>query len=89
MSPLSLTDTPGVAAMKVAEKMRAVVEAVDFHHNKQKVAITISVGVSNFRDSDAAEKVFLRADQALYHAKGLGRNRCADDSSVPSSSKET
>ena len=80
-----ISDIPSAAVMKVAEKMRVAVEAADFHHNKQKVAITISVGVSSFRPSDTAEMVFLRADKALYHAKSLGRNRCVDDASVPSS----
>ncbi len=80
-----IADTPSVAAKKVAEKMRASVETADFHHNKQKVAITISVGVSSFSGSDTAEMVFLRADKALYRAKSLGRNRCIDDSGVPSS----
>ncbi len=77
-----LADTPNATAMKVAEKMRAAVEAADFHHSKQKVDITISIGVSSFKDSDTAEKVFLRADKALYHAKSLGRNRCVEDSGV-------
>lgn len=80
-----ISDIPSAAAMKVAEKMRVAVEAADFHHNKQKVAITISVGVSSFRPSDTAEMVFLRAGKALYRAKSLGRNRCVDDISVPSS----
>ncbi len=82
-----ISDTPSVAALNVAEKMRASVEAADFHHNKQKVAITISVGVSSFRDSDTAEMVFVRADKALYRAKSLGRNRCVDDTSLPASNE--
>jgi diguanylate cyclase len=77
-----IADTPTAAAVKVAEKMRASVEAADFHHNKQKVAITVSVGISSFRDADTADMVFLRADKALYRAKSLGRNRCVDDSSL-------
>lgn len=78
-----LADTPNNAAKKVAEKMRSAVEAADFHHNKLKVDITISVGISSFKESDTAEKVFLRADKALYHAKSLGRNRCVEEGEIP------
>lgn len=78
-------DTPEEAGMKVAEKMRTAVEAADFHYNKQKVDITLSIGMSSFRTSDTAEAVFLRADKALYRAKDLGRNRCVDDNGQGSS----
>ena len=43
----------------------------------QDYPISISVGVSEYCEgkSESLEKVIIQADQALYQAKGLGRNR--------------
>lgn len=37
--------------------------------------VTMSIGVSTYRQGDNAHKLIFRADQALYEAKRLGRNR--------------
>jgi len=37
--------------------------------------VTLSIGVSTYRQGDNAHKLIFRADQALYEAKRLGRNR--------------
>ena len=39
------------------------------------MTITFSAGIAEFRNGEAAEVTFERADQALYRAKGAGRNR--------------
>ena len=39
------------------------------------MTITLSAGIAEFRDGESAETAFERADQALYRAKGAGRNR--------------
>jgi len=39
------------------------------------VTITLSAGIAEFRNDEATEDTFERADQALYRAKGAGRNR--------------
>lgn len=61
---------------RVAEKLRAAIEACGFHYRGQDVSITISCGIALFTDGDTVEAVFERADQALYRAKEQGRNRC-------------
>jgi diguanylate cyclase len=40
------------------------------------VPVTISCGISQFREEDSPERVFERADEALYQAKRNGRNQC-------------
>lgn len=52
-------------------------------------SITISVGVARYPDHGATvDAVFLRADQALYHAKNHGRNAvCVADDTAPDRSR--
>ncbi len=71
-----LVGTPLADAVAVAELMRAAVEALRFHFRGVAVPVTISCGLTEFRDGDTAESVFDRADAALYRAKDAGRNRC-------------
>ena len=62
--------------LKVAEKLREMVENCAFHFHTKPIRITISCGVAEFHDGDDPESVFRRGDDALYHAKRAGRNRC-------------
>lgn len=39
------------------------------------LSVTVSFGVACFGEGDDAERVFIRADAALYQAKGAGRDR--------------
>lgn len=71
---LPATDSDG--AMKVADHLRASIEACPFNFRGERVSITMSFGVSEFRALEAPETVFERADQALYQSKETGRNRC-------------
>lgn len=40
-----------------------------------KISCTASIGVANYQTGDSFESIFKRADDALYQAKSLGRNR--------------
>jgi diguanylate cyclase len=71
-----LPDTDGSAAWQVAEKLRESVFECGFHHQGQRVTITISIGIASFSSNSTFEQVFERADTALYSAKTGGRNRC-------------
>ncbi|HIE54831.1 MAG TPA: diguanylate cyclase, partial [Chromatiaceae bacterium] len=64
------------AALLAANKLRRRIEKCGFHFRDKKVTITVSCGLSEYREGDTAEEVFERADQALYEAKKQGRNRC-------------
>ncbi|MCB1850691.1 MAG: diguanylate cyclase [Gammaproteobacteria bacterium] len=70
------------AAMSVAEKIRRAVEEKPFHAGDNRVVITISCGVSTFREGDGRKTPFERADEALYLAKRTGRNRCCSEHQI-------
>jgi diguanylate cyclase (GGDEF)-like protein len=67
-------DIHGAAA--VAERLRAAVEACTVSTETGPVRFTISLGVITLRAEDTlADLALQRADEALYAAKGSGRNR--------------
>jgi diguanylate cyclase (GGDEF)-like protein/PAS domain S-box-containing protein len=57
---------------KLAEKLRSAVERTPFPKVNH---ITISLGVSTFREDDTFSDFFKRVDQGLYYAKEHGRNQ--------------
>jgi diguanylate cyclase (GGDEF)-like protein len=62
----------------MAERIRVSVEAIQMEVNNEVVPLTISIGVSHCKASDAqceAENLLAAADSALYQAKKKGRNR--------------
>ena len=61
------------AKEELAESIRAEVEMFRFDDHPT-LKVTISIGVAEKADSDAAELI-RRADAALYRAKNAGRNR--------------
>ncbi len=71
-----LNGADGDAALHIAEKLRRTIKAAPFRARGERVAVTISCGVSTFSGDDTLETVFERADAALYAAKTSGRDRC-------------
>lgn len=63
-------------ALIFAERVRVSVEKARFQIESGEVlGVTVSVGVATFEDGDTQQKLFERADQALYRAKRGGRNQ--------------
>lgn len=62
-------------AQEVAERIRQTVETHLFVYENKKVKVTISIGVSSIVPNDTWDKMYNRADQALYRSKQTGRNR--------------
>ncbi|MCC2679535.1 MAG: hypothetical protein K0R29_2111 [Pseudobdellovibrio sp.] len=62
-------------AQEVAERIRSTVEAHPFVFEGKKIKVTISIGVSSIIQNDNWEKIYNRADQALYQSKQSGRNK--------------
>ncbi|MEG0860308.1 MAG: GGDEF domain-containing protein, partial [Pseudomonas sp.] len=72
---LLIPQTAMPAGYQLAESLRAAIEACPFHFKGERVTITLSIGISAFRPGERSELVLKRADEALYRAKHLGRNR--------------
>lgn len=72
---LLIPQTAMPAGCQLAETLRAAIEACPFHFKGERVTITLSIGISAFRSGERSEVVLKRADEALYRAKHLGRNR--------------
>ncbi|NPB08973.1 MAG: diguanylate cyclase [Thermodesulfobacteria bacterium] len=71
-----LSDVRAGEAVKVAEKLRQLVERAKFKVPGGQIQKTISIGVSEFPiDSEGIWEVIKYADVALYKAKEMGRNR--------------
>ena len=71
-----LPETSAEDAVKIAEKIRTSVEANLFSLRRQRMAMTVSIGVANLpKDALDLEDLLHKADQALYQAKKLGRNK--------------
>lgn len=62
--------------MEVAERLRKRLSEVRVDFEGKKITFTVSIGATLARRSDKAiEDVIKRADEALYKAKRMGRNR--------------
>lgn len=73
-----LPDVDMTTAKEVAEQVRKGVEKMKFVSARSKrllPSVTISAGISSYRDNEALDLFVGRADNALNHAKNSGRNR--------------
>jgi diguanylate cyclase len=72
-----MPQTPLQQAKEVAEALREGIASSPFNFGGKPVQITVSFGLTQFLPGDQGhERVFERADAALYQAKRQGRNRC-------------
>ncbi|HWR41922.1 diguanylate cyclase [Sporomusa sp.] len=70
------------AAIGIADRIRERIQAEEFVPAPNlTVTVTASFGLAELRYDDNAEKLFQRADEALYKAKAAGRNQivCLSD----------
>lgn len=71
-----LPETELAAALLTAERIRAAIGTHPVLHEDKAIPLTTSIGVAVWRGEEESLAVLLdRADQALYQAKQLGRNR--------------
>ena len=62
-------------ALTVAEKVRAQIESHHLTNKANVLNVTVSIGLSCFKEGDIETSIFERADKALYKGKQNGRNR--------------
>lgn len=76
---LLLPETDLLGGVVVAERLREAVHAMTFKPPAENLSVTISVGVASFSfpspSIDGIDSLITKADEALYQAKGNGRNR--------------
>lgn len=71
-----LTNVSKYDAFRVAERIRLEIQDTSFEEIGVPERITVSFGISNFpEDGEEVLDLLIKADQALYQAKSLGRNR--------------
>ena len=78
-----MSDTDQNVATKVADRLRKVIAAETFARDvlDEGLKITISLGCATATDPmETSESLLKRADEALYEAKKLGRNRTVSSS---------
>jgi len=69
-------------ARRIAEHVRAEIEQTEFKAGKKSIAVTVSIGVSQYVGVEPHEATISRADTGLYAAKNSGRNRvCVETNS--------
>lgn len=62
-------------ALDIAEELRKAIENHDLESEKGLLKVTTSLGVAEFpKDASTADELIKAADDALYKAKGEGRN---------------
>ena len=81
---LMLPETPAPDALVLAERVRRVIAGLSLRGAEtggSGISLTVSVGVVEYRLGEAVAQAIARADEALYVAKSLGRNRihCHDE----------
>ena len=81
-----MVDTPLEEALRIAERVRLLVLGYPFYgeHVFPNGELTISIGLAVATPSMLSREDLVRAaDEALYEAKGTGRNRCCAVPSAP------
>ena len=73
---LLLPETDETSAQQVASRLRQLVAEHVVEYNGAQIQVTISIGVTTYDPTmDTLDDLLNRADQALYRAKRMGKNR--------------
>lgn len=61
--------------MILSEKIRMMIEKSSIKRDEKAVKVTISIGVTIFKNEDSVDSALNRADDLLYQSKSNGRNK--------------
>ena len=71
-----LPETKGSDVLVVAERLRQITEQQKLSYDGRAINVSVSIGTAEYENiADTITSVIKRADQSLYKAKNLGRNR--------------
>ena len=68
-----MPETSYSTAIKVAEKLRKIIDSCHWDIGEKRISVTVSIGIASI-DSEDSNELISRADKALYMAKEKGRN---------------
>jgi len=68
-------NTTAQTALSISERFRKEIEKKTFTYAGERLSISVSIGVAQYRPGDSQEKWVVRADMAMYRAKQEGRNK--------------
>jgi diguanylate cyclase (GGDEF)-like protein len=76
--------TTSEEGLVTAERIRMELKKEDFSPlSSQKVYLTLSIGLAQYKPQEEVKMFIHRADQMMYKGKKNGRDRiCSDDGSV-------
>jgi diguanylate cyclase (GGDEF)-like protein len=72
---LLLPDTPHDVAVRLLNRLRAIIAELDWSAFSPGMQVTMSAGIVTLKAGETADALLARADGALYKAKAEGRNR--------------
>jgi diguanylate cyclase (GGDEF)-like protein len=72
-----LPETNTDDALRVSERLREKIKSIKMSYNGNSINVTMSFGVATLPNSQrvSSDKFIKMADEALYRAKGQGRDR--------------
>jgi len=79
-----LPDTDMEEAANIITRLQRQLTKKFFMHNNERLLITFSAGIALFKLQELQESVIRRADQAMYLAKKLGKNRVVTEKELAS-----
>ena len=72
---LVLPETPHETAIRLLERLRAIIAELDWNAFSPGMRVTLSAGITSLKANETSDTILARADRALYSAKAQGRNR--------------
>lgn len=76
---VAVWNCPNEPAERLADRIRTAFARLEHDGLNDDIRLTASFGVATVREGESYERLFARADAALYRAKSNGRNRVEND----------